>query len=119
MTPQTYSVEINGQRRVWYVSRLWSLSRELPVTQYPITSFAGLDHDLWFCGVHAPTVRAVLAHMDRIERADLTFPILLSAEGFVMDGVHRICKAHRLGRVTLPATQFCEDPPPDQIIDLR
>jgi len=53
--------------------------------------------------------------MRLIEEADLAFPIILSASGAVMDGMHRVAKAVRLGRKDIEAVQFTEDPEPDHV----
>jgi hypothetical protein len=117
MTERTHSILKNGQRHTWCVSRLWALSNDLPRFEYDVSRFQGFDQDWWFCSVHVPTIRRVLEHMQRIEASDLTYPILLSETGVVMDGVHRICKAYLEGRETITAVQFSENPPPDTIED--
>ena len=48
-----------------------------------------------------------------INEADLSFPIILAANGEVMDGRHRIAKAALEGRPTIGAVQFDTDPPAD------
>ena len=53
--------------------------------------------------------------MRLIEQADLSFPIILAANGEVMDGRHRIAKAALTGRATITAVQFTTDPPPDHV----
>ena len=40
----------------------------------------------------------MLEHIRLMEEADLSFPIILSATGAVMDGMHRVAKAALLGR---------------------
>ncbi len=45
--------------------------------------------------------------------ANLSFPVILAAEGRVMDGMHRIAKALMLGRETVDAVQFTVTPEPD------
>ncbi|MCB0105839.1 MAG: hypothetical protein KDE53_08015, partial [Caldilineaceae bacterium] len=49
----------------------------------------------------------------RILDADLNYPIILSAEGYLMDGGHRIAKAYLAGIPTISAVQFLQDPEPD------
>jgi hypothetical protein len=61
------------------------------------------------------TWRSVVEHMRLIEEADLGFPIILSASGAVMDGMHRVAKAVLQGRDTIEAVQFSQDPEPDHI----
>lgn len=53
--------------------------------------------------------------MKLIDGADLSFPIILSASGAVMDGRHRVAKAARQGFHDLVAVQFEEDPEPDHV----
>jgi len=57
----------------------------------------------------------VVEHARRIEAVDLRHPIILSASGIVMDGMHRVAKAHLLRRETIPAVRFEADPPPDRL----
>ena len=57
----------------------------------------------------------MLAHLRLIAAADLSYPIILSASGAVMDGMHRVCKAALEGRTEIQAVQFAEDPPPDHV----
>jgi hypothetical protein len=59
--------------------------------------------------------RAVVEHARLIAPADLSFPIILSSDGRVMDGMHRVAKAVLLGRATIEAVQFTGDPEPDYI----
>lgn len=117
MTERTHSILKDGKRYTWTVSRLWELSRDLPHFEYAVSRFEGFDEDQWYCSVHVPTIRSVLEHMQRIEAADLTYPILLSETGAVMDGIHRICKAYLHDRKTVMAVQFSQNPPPDKVED--
>ena len=50
-----------------------------------------------------------------IEAADLNFPIILSSDGLVMDGMHRVGRAAMLGRATIEAVRFTQDPYPDYV----
>jgi hypothetical protein len=47
--------------------------------------------------------------------AYLQFPIILAANGAVMDGVHRVAKAVLRGRREIEAVRFAQDPPPDHV----
>ena len=53
--------------------------------------------------------------MKLMDAADLSFPIILSADGAVMDGMHRVAQALRAGHGGIQAVQFSQDPPPDYI----
>lgn len=61
------------------------------------------------------TCRHVVEHARLMEECDLSFPVILSSDGRVMDGMHRICKALLLGRDVIEAVRFREDPEPDYV----
>jgi hypothetical protein len=58
---------------------------------------------------------SMVEHIRLVETADLRFPIILSSEGRVMDGMHRVVKALLAGRATIDAVRFTADPEPDYI----
>lgn len=107
---------ISSDRFVWFMERVWYLARELPVRQMPIDQIVELDQDCWFGSSSRPTCRAVADHARRIFEADFQYPIILSAEGHLMDGGHRIAKAYLLQMQTIPAVQFLHDPEPDYVL---
>lgn len=106
--------ERDGEICLWLVSRLWALSKDFPVFEYEVSSFNGFDKDVWFNSQHKPTVNKVLEHYKKIENAEFKHPIILSQDGTVLDGVHRICRAYLDGRKTIPAVRFEVDPVPDR-----
>ena len=59
--------------------------------------------------------RAVLEHTRAIQEVDLRYPIILSADGGVMDGMHWVAKAILLDLKTIEAVQFEQDPEPDHV----
>ena len=99
----------------WYVENLWKMSKDLPIHLVKIAELSGMDENLWFDGPNSvqPTCRAVTEHARQIQDADLSFPIILSAEGEVWDGMHRIAKATLEGIAKLPAVKFIANPKPD------
>ncbi|HEX2475103.1 MAG TPA: hypothetical protein VHK01_10170 [Lacipirellulaceae bacterium] len=99
----------------WDVDRLIALTKGLPRLPVPLTEIRELDEAFWFEDNNIPTWRAVLDHARLIEEADLSFPIILSVDGRVMDGMHRVAKAVLLGRTTIEAVQFPDEPKPDYI----
>lgn len=98
----------------WDVDRLVQLSSHLPRKSIPLSEIRELDED-WFGEDERPTWRALLEHMRLIEEADLSFPIILSASGAVMDGMHRVAKVALQGRHAIDAVQFDVDPEPDHV----
>lgn len=98
----------------WDVDRLVEMSRNLPCRRVPLSRIRELDEP-WHGDDERPTWRAMLDHIRLIEEADLSYPIILSADGEVMDGQHRIAKAALAGDQDIAAVQFNEDPPPDYV----
>ena len=102
--------------RAWDVHRLIRLSRGLPVQAVPLADIAVLDENWWFeHGDELPTPRAIVEHVRLMDAADLRWPVILSADGRVMDGMHRIAQALRQGRTHIAAVRFAQDPPPDHV----
>lgn len=99
---------------VWDVDRLIRLAQGLPTKTVPLDSIFEFEEVYWFDEQYRPTCRAVVSHVTRIQEADLSAPIILSADGHVMDGMHRVAKAWLLGLTEIHAVQFPHDPEPDQ-----
>jgi hypothetical protein len=98
----------------WDVHRLISLTRHLPHIEVPLDSIRELDEPFWFQdGSEPPTCRAVAEHARLIAETDLRYPIILGADGRVMDGMHRVAKAYLEGRSTILAVQLDHHPDPD------
>jgi hypothetical protein len=82
----------------------------------PLTAIRELDEPFCFDAGDPPsTCRAVIEHARLVNAADLSYPIILSAEDRVMDGMRRVGKAVLLGRSSLDAVQFNKDPEPDYV----
>ena len=97
----------------WDVHRLIELTAGLPRVEVPLGSIRELDEPFWFGDGEAATCRAVADHARLIEETDLRHPIILGADGRVMDGMHRVAKAYLQGRETVLAVRLETDPEPD------
>lgn len=104
--------------RAWDVDRLIALAADLPVEQVPVAALSDVDSDYWFGHGYPPTVRAVVEHLRLVQDADLSYPIVLDAEGGVMDGMHRVARALLEGRPTVAAKRLLALPEPDYV-DVR
>ena len=102
---------------LWYTERLWELAQGLEPFEIAIEDIPEIDQNCWFPD-REPTVRRVAEHCSRILEADLTHPIILNADGSLMDGGHRICKAFLEGRSSVQAVRFESMPQPDKISDV-
>lgn len=100
----------------WDVDRLVELSSHLPVTEIPLEEIRELDEAHWFGRPQdVPTVRSIAEHARLVQETDLGYPVILSAEGRVMDGMHRVAKAYIEGRETVRVVRFAQDPEPDYV----
>ena len=96
--------------RAWDVDRLVALTKHLKPELVPIASIRELDEPYW--GEPMPC-RNVAEHARLINEADLGHPVILSNDGRVMDGMHRVLKALILGQTQVRAVRFLADPEPD------
>ena len=101
---------------IWYVDELWKRTEGLPIKDVEIESLGILDHDEWFGDHSTPTIRDVSLRCKRIMAANLDYPIILSPDGGVLDGSHRIAKVWILGHDRISAIQFEVMPSPDKIL---
>jgi hypothetical protein len=102
--------------RAWNVHRLVDLTNSLPRERVPLSAIRELDEPYWGNdGTRQLTCRQVVDHARLINACDFTYPVVLSSDGRVMDGMHRICKALLLGHDNIDAVRFLHDPDPDYI----
>lgn len=96
----------------WDVDRLIELTAAYPRRLVALSEIRELNEP-WFGSGEVATWAALVEHIKLIDAADLKYPIILAADGTVMDGMHRAAKALRTGRTHIEAVQFSADPPPD------
>ncbi|MFQ6548899.1 hypothetical protein AADZ90_013150 [Aestuariibius sp. 2305UL40-4] len=96
----------------WDIRRLVRRAESIAAAPIPLSDIAELDENYWFHGA-TPTARAIVEHIALIDAADLRYPILLDAEGRLMDGMHRAARALRDGHDTILAKRFAATPAPD------
>ena len=104
------------QRYYWRVARLISESQGLKIQAVKVDDLMrSLGNSSWYGTNEKATVRSILEHVRRALSTDLACPIILSSDGKVMDGSHRIVAAALKGIEELPAIRFSEDPSPDHV----
>lgn len=98
----------------WKASSLWALSKTMPMIDIALDSFDWTNENFQCNSLSNPPLwRDIGDHAKRIFNADLQYPIVMSAEGNIMDGMHRILKAYVMGHETIKAVRFAENPKPD------
>ena len=112
MRKQYYFRPLKKGFYAWDVDKLVEHSQGLPIIDIELNNIKELDERL---EGKFPTYRSIAEHLKLIQESDLKYPIILSKEGRVMDGMHRIIKALLLGHKTIKAVQFKEDLQPDHV----
>ncbi|MCH7574319.1 MAG: hypothetical protein IIA59_04250 [Candidatus Marinimicrobia bacterium] len=98
----------------WDVDRLVTLTKNFERERVKLDSIREIDETIWFGDKDGKsTCRAIVEHMRLIEETDLRYPIILSSDGRVMDGMHRVAKALLEGQETIETVKFSQDPEPD------
>lgn len=98
----------------WDVHRLIDLTRDFSRVMVPLEEIKELDEEYWLGeNEERPTCRWMADHMSLVEAADLAYPIILSSNGRIMDGMHRVVKALVQGLESIEAVRFTVDPEPD------
>ena len=98
--------------RAWDADRLVFLSKNLTPELVPIADIRELDEPYWGGSM---TCRTVAQHALLIQEADPSLPVILSSDGRLMDGMHRVLKAMLAGLSHIQAVRFSSDPEPDYV----
>ena len=97
--------------RAWDVDRLVAMTKHLAPELVPLSAIGEVDETYW----GEMTCRKVGEHARLIDECDLSYPIILSSDGRVMDGMHRVLKALNQGETHIRAVRFAVDPEPDYV----
>lgn len=109
----------DGRTPYWMMPTLWAAAQNKPQVSVAIADLDLLDAVVWFGGPHdvRPTVRRVAERARDIFSADLSFPIIMTKSGDVLDGAHRLARAYLEGRPTIMAVVLDDYPPPDGLVE--
>ena len=114
MRKQYHFRQVGEDTYIWDVHRLVRLSQSFTFITVPLVEIQELDEAYWFPDTH-PTTQQIIDHIQLVQEADLQYPIILCADGRVMDGMHRIAKASLQGQLSIQAVKFAVTPSPDFI----
>jgi len=109
--------QVGDKYHVWYTENLWEAAKDNPVILVEIESLKHLDAVCWFDDRFPATLRNVVEHFVRMEKADAQYPIILDPNGQIFDGAHRVAKAMANGQTKIKAVKLKEIPAPDEIVD--
>jgi len=106
ITDNIFTDRRNG---VYQVARLIELAKELEPFDVPLRClcistpiFDPIENARWLAD-----------HVKRVNETNLDYPVIMDADGMIMDGWHRVVKALVEGRDTIKAVRFEKTPSPD------
>ncbi|MEL6525002.1 MAG: chromosome partitioning protein ParB [Chloroflexota bacterium] len=115
--PEHGYIEIHDDNmHYWKCSRLWKLTEDFPVEHISLDDFDWENDNFQWNLDRPPFWKEVGDHTKRILATDLQYPIILSDEGNIMDGMHRVLKSYVFGLPTVKAVRFSKNPEPDMIV---
>lgn len=114
MRKQYHFRKVKNDTYIWDVDNLIALTKPFKIKKIPISSITELEEPYWYPNTH-PTTQEIIEHIQLIQNADLSYPIILCSQGRLMDGMHRVAKAKTLNTDEILAVQFRVDPKPDFI----
>ena len=114
MRKQYHFRKVGNDIYIWDVHNLVELTKNFKVKEIPLSDIRELEESYWYPDSH-PTTQEIIEHMQLIQEADLSYPIILCSQGRLMDGMHRVGKAKILGKDLISVVQFDVDPKPDFI----
>ena len=114
MRRQYHFRQVAQDTYIWDVHHLVELTKTFVIKKVALADIRELNEAYWFPD-QFPTTQQILGHFQLVQDADLSYPIILCAEGRVMDGMHRVAKASLLRHSHILAVQFEQTPEPDFI----
>ena len=99
--------------RTWNLLTLWGESENFEKKSIKVSKLWDDRYSEAWCWQHEDESinnEFFLHHMERVLEADLNYPIILSEENYIFDGVHRLMKAKYLNLEYITYVQFKKDP---------
>lgn len=94
----------------WSEEYLWKHAKDLPVETIELEPLLDLDITWTITNIFDFSL-----HVKKINEANYKrFPIIMSEDGKIMDGYHRVCKALLDGATTIQRKKFEVNPPPER-----
>ncbi len=114
MRKQYHFRQVGEDTYIWDVHRLVELSQNFPIIEIPLVDIQELNEAYWFPDTY-PTTQEIIDHIQLIQNADLKYPIILCADGRMMNGMHRVAKAQLQDQQTISVVKFGVTQQPDFI----
>lgn len=113
MRPQYHFRKIGEDTHIWRIAPL--LKQRFTPIDLLLAKIEEIFEPYWFKATgDSPSCISVMQHAAAALRSDLAYPILICENHRVIDGMHRVMKAHAEGKPTIRAHQIML-PKPDFI----
>ncbi len=113
MRPQYHFRKIGEDTHIWRVEPL--LKQRFTPLDLMLGKIEEIFEPYWYSATDTqPTCISIMQHAAQVHRSDLAYPILICENHRVIDGMHRVMKAHSEGKPTIRAHQI-DLPKPDFI----
>lgn len=100
----------------WDVDKLIDKSKGLKVINVQISDLNEFEQNYWYQNKNDEiTCKSITDHFKLVLNCSLDYPIILAANGSIMDGMHRVCKAYLNNQKLIKAVKFNITPEPDFI----
>ncbi len=100
---------LNGKQ--WTNATLYSAAEGLEQFDLPLCSIE-LNFSPWTMG----SLKWILYHIKRIEKCDLSYPVIQNPDGVIIDGWHRVAKAILDDKLTIKAVRLKVMPEYDELL---
>ena len=101
--------------RKWNVNDIWEITKNFESKLISVDKLWNDRYAKAWCWQHENELinnEFFLHHMERVINADLSYPIILSEENLIFDGVHRLVKAKFYNLEKISYVKFKKDPLP-------
>ena len=102
--------------RKWSLEHIWEISNDIAIENISVDYLWDKmykDIYVWLDENEELSNKHFIHHMGRVLEADMNYPIVLSEEDYILDGVHRLLKAKYYGLKTITCRRFITDPVPN------
>jgi hypothetical protein len=110
--------ELYPNPRQWDLDEIWEITKDFEKELILVDELWDERYAKAWCWQHENETinnEFFLHHMKRVAEADLMYPIILSEEGLIFDGVHRLVKAKYYGLKHILCVRFQKDPVPKEL----
>ena len=101
---------LSDGKNIWAVKDLWRAAEGLTPKVVSVAKLVELNNDRHSWG--KIDQKEMVQHVKRVMNADMSYPLILSPDGWIADGLHRLTRAMLEGHETISVVRLNEMPEP-------